>query len=157
MRGFTLIETIVYIGLLAVLMSAAIVATFQLIDSGAHNETAVAIQEEGTFLERKIGWALTGATSVSALSNTLTITRLASSSFPDTDNPLTISVNGTSLILQRSVYTPVALNSAAFAVTSFTATVDTSQMPAKVDVSFSVQTIGTPTQSAAFTYRSYLR
>ena len=74
-QGITLIEVLVYLGLFAVLMSGIITATYTLLQGSRSNENAVAIQEEGTFLMRKINWELTGAASVSTIgANTLIVT-----------------------------------------------------------------------------------
>lgn len=73
-RGFTLIEVIIYIALFSLLMGTAFVTTFQLIQSSGNLSTKNTTQEEGSFVLRKIDWALTGAKSVTATS-TLTVTK----------------------------------------------------------------------------------
>ncbi len=156
MRGFTLIETLVYIGLFSILMVGALIGAFELAQSGPHNETAVALQEEGTFILRKLNWAFTGATSTTYSNGTLTVWRLPGESFPDTDNPLAFSVASGTLFLARSVYAPVALTGAAFTVSAFTATT-TATYPVEADVSFVLSSLGANAQTAPFTYRTYLR
>lgn len=59
-RGFTLIETMIYIALLALLMGSAVVAAFFIIDSSAHDKGRVTATLEAEFLMRKIDWVLTG-------------------------------------------------------------------------------------------------
>ncbi len=61
-QGFTLIETIIYIAILAFLIGSGITAAFYIIDSSGKNKTDINIQAEGHFLLRKIDWVLTGAT-----------------------------------------------------------------------------------------------
>lgn len=63
-KGFTLLETIIYLGLFSVLMSGALVAVYTLLQSGTQNLNAISIQAEGTFINRKLSWALSGATTV---------------------------------------------------------------------------------------------
>ena len=63
-KGFSLIEVIIYIALMAFLMGAGITAAFFVIDSSQKNKEEVNVQAEGNFILRKIDWALTGATDV---------------------------------------------------------------------------------------------
>jgi len=59
-NGFTLIEVIIYIALFSLLMGAAFVTAFQVIDSSSRLSTKDTVQEEGNFFLRKMDWALTG-------------------------------------------------------------------------------------------------
>lgn len=141
-------EVIIYMGLFSILMSGAVVASYQLIDSGSRNQTFVTAQEEGTFLNRKINWALTGATAVTSGVGTLTITR------PDlgAQSPLVIVANGSTMTLSRGGSAPVVLNAAAFVIgsPSFVVTPATGGRPTLVSVSFLVG-------KTPFTFNSYLR
>lgn len=75
-KGFTLIETIVYIGLFSVIMTTGLLTVNQLLQSGAQTSGKATIQSEENFVLRKIAWALSGASSVSAPSpSALTVTR----------------------------------------------------------------------------------
>lgn len=58
--GFTIIETLIYIGLFAIIISGAIVSIYGIIEANARNQTKAMVQEEGSFLLGKIDWALTG-------------------------------------------------------------------------------------------------
>lgn len=145
-RGFTLLEVLIYIALFSVLIGGAIVAGYNLLESGNRNETAVAIQEEGNFLNRKINWALTGATSVTASSpTTLTVVR-------SDLGTLVFTASAGSLTLTRGSATPTTLNSAAFSIDNLAFAVTPAQggLPASVVVNFSIQ--GRP-----FTFGRYLR
>jgi prepilin-type N-terminal cleavage/methylation domain-containing protein len=149
-RGFTLMEVLIYIGLFSILMSGAVVAAYQLMGSGTHNQLSVLTQEEGTFLNRKINWALTGASAVnvSGGGSTLTITR------PDlgAQSPLVISGTGGTITLMRSGSAQVVLSSASLQVTdvSFVVTPAAFGRPTEVDVSFLVNTL-------PFVFKTYLR
>ena len=153
-KGFTLIETLIYIALFSILMSGAIVGSYNLLEGGRRNSIAIGIQEEGAFLIRKINWALTNASAVSASSGgtRLTITR------PDvgSQSPLVLVGNGTTLTLKRGASAPVELNSDRYAVTGpasgtlFSVRPAASGRPPSVTVSFEIQ--GRP-----FIFRTYLR
>jgi prepilin-type N-terminal cleavage/methylation domain-containing protein len=98
-KGFTLMETLIYIALFSILMSGAMIAAYNLLEGGGRNTSAINTQEEGTFINRKINWALTGARTVTASPDgtTLTITR------PDlgAQSPLVIVGDGTSMTIAR--------------------------------------------------------
>lgn len=57
-RGFTLIETLIYIALLAFIMGSGVVAAFYVIDSSEKEKGNIHAISEAAFLMRKIDWAL---------------------------------------------------------------------------------------------------
>ncbi len=148
--GFTLMETMVYIALFGILMSGAITSAWSLLEGGANNKNAMAVQEEGTFLSRKINWALTGATDVDVTGGgkILTVTR------PDlsADSPLVIGVSGSILTITRGSSVAVSLNGDFFKITDvqFTNTPETGGVPSSIEAKFSVN-------STPFIFKTYLR
>lgn len=108
MRGFTLIETIIYIAILALLLGSGIAAAFYIIDSSQKNKTDINVQAEGNFILGKIAWALSGASAVSASGNTLTITK---PSLPASENPLVFSLSGNKIRLRRGSGSAIDINS----------------------------------------------
>jgi prepilin-type N-terminal cleavage/methylation domain-containing protein len=58
MKGFTLIETIVYMALLGLIMTGALLSAFDLIASTQSSAGKTTAQEEGAFVGRKLEWAL---------------------------------------------------------------------------------------------------
>jgi prepilin-type N-terminal cleavage/methylation domain-containing protein len=69
MKGFTLIEVIVYIALLGALMTGALTSAVNLIQSTGSSNGKATVQEEGSFVVRKLEWALSGMTSVPTVTN----------------------------------------------------------------------------------------
>jgi type II secretory pathway pseudopilin PulG len=65
MRAFTLIETIIYIGLLGMLMTGAVLTAYELTQHADVLSAKNTAGEEGNFVLRKIVWALSGAQTVS--------------------------------------------------------------------------------------------
>lgn len=63
-RGFTLIETIVYIALLSILISGSILITYQITQGTENVNTKTTTDEEAHFLLRKIDWTLSGITAI---------------------------------------------------------------------------------------------
>lgn len=66
MRGFTLIETLVYIALLSFLVTGALATIYGIVESGAITSDTTVVHDEGTFVLRKVEWALASATSISS-------------------------------------------------------------------------------------------
>ena len=53
-KGFTLIETIIYIALLSIIIGGALVTAYGLMDGSQNVSTKTAVHEEGNFVLRKI-------------------------------------------------------------------------------------------------------
>ena len=64
-RGFTLVETLIYIALLTLVIGSGVVAAFYVIDSSEKEKTNINAIAEAAFLMRKIDWALNGVESTS--------------------------------------------------------------------------------------------
>lgn len=63
-RGFTLIETLVYLGLFSILIGGTLIGAFNLFESTGRQQTHTILQEEGNFVIGKIQWAVSGAEAV---------------------------------------------------------------------------------------------
>ena len=89
-RGFTLLETVIYIALLTLIMGGTLAATYQLLSgqgrASGHNTT----QEEGSFLLGKFAWAMGQITATSTPS-------IVSSNTHNLD----ITINGSTNIKMR--------------------------------------------------------
>ena len=118
-KGFTLIEAIVYMALFFIIIGGAMVTTYGIIESVNAGTNHVILQEEANFLLRKVDWAMTGATAVTAVASppSLSITK--------TGLPLLkFDVSGTNFRLTRGAGSPVILNSSSISLSnlSFTPT-----------------------------------
>ena len=147
-RGFTLVEVLVYIVLFSMLMTGAVVSAFELLQSGQRQDISFAAQQEGTFLNRKLAWALAPATAVSVSGKVLTITR------PDLGNqsPLVFDGSGTRMTLTRGSATaqPLTTDGLVLEDVSFVVTPAQNGFPQAVHAAF---TLG----GKEFTYATYLR
>ena len=76
-RGFTLIETLVYLALFALVISGMVVAAHLLFATSDRYQSRAMMQEEANFIMAKIGWALNDASSASVSGGALTITKYA--------------------------------------------------------------------------------
>jgi prepilin-type N-terminal cleavage/methylation domain-containing protein len=63
-KGFTLIETMMYLALFGLLIGGAVAASYNVIESSNRSSTKSMLIEEGNFLVAKINWALSGVQSV---------------------------------------------------------------------------------------------
>lgn len=149
-KGFTLIETIIYVAIFSVIISGAIVGAYNLIEGSRRNTNIAQVEEEGTFLIRKINWALTGATNVSVTNGgaTINITR------PDlgAQSPLVIKQTGTNMTITRGTDAEVELNNNRFHIsgTNFVYTAPVSGRPASISTTFKIE-------EKTFNFRNYLR
>ncbi len=79
MRGFTLIEVVIYTALLGVILGTALTTLYPLLEATHRQSETVSDSLEGAFLTQKIGWLMSMARTVEvplagATSSTLTIT-----------------------------------------------------------------------------------
>lgn len=87
LRGFTLIETIIYAGLISFILSIAVLGTIMFVETKDRVAARIEVEEEASFLLGKITWALENAASVTvpavgASSSTLAVNRLNFSQNP---------------------------------------------------------------------------
>src|SRR6185295_940153 len=74
-RGFTLIETLLYIALFALVMGGLAISIYGYFATVGRNQTKAMLQEEEQFLVGKINWATSGAKTESIAGTTLTVTK----------------------------------------------------------------------------------
>lgn len=148
-KGFTLLETIIYIALFSVLMAGVLETVYVLFLSNAQYSKAIAVQEEATFLNRKLSWALSGATALSAPNpETLIITR------PDLgmESPLVVSEHDGQMFIARGSDTPLPITGSQFHVmnTTFMLIPPTSGIPTQLQAKYEIE-------SEPFLFKSYVR
>ncbi len=107
-RGFTLIETLVYLALFALIIGGFVSAAYMMFETNDRNQTLAMMHEEEDFLLAKITWALRAAENISDPSDPAPATRTSGST-------LTLSLyDGTSATISRSgsdiIYNFVPLN-----------------------------------------------
>lgn len=94
--GFTLIETIVYIVLFAIIMTSGLLAVSQLLQGANQTNGKSTVQDEESFVLRKIDWALSGASNVSVPSQSaLSVARYDG-------NTVDFRLNGTAVEMRES-------------------------------------------------------
>lgn len=117
--GFTLIETLVYLGLFGIIMGSLAVAVYGIVEANGRGDARVVIQEEGGFLIGKMNWALSGASSIAV---GVTPPSLAVNKYGFGLNPLVFTIVGNAVRLQEGGGAVVSLNSNSVQVINFVVT-----------------------------------
>lgn len=71
--GFTIIETLIYLALYAIMITGIVAAAYLLFASGDRNQSKAELQEEKNFIVAKINFAMSGAKVAAAAGTSLTI------------------------------------------------------------------------------------
>lgn len=102
-KGFTLIETIIYIALLSLIMSGSLLAAHNIIESSRKLEDKIVASAEGEFILKKIDWALNGAQTIySPVSGaTGTLLSVDKPSLPGSENPLVFYASSSAVEMTR--------------------------------------------------------
>jgi type II secretory pathway pseudopilin PulG len=69
-KGFTLIETIIYIALFFIIIGGGMVGAYQIVQNTDRTEARTVLEQDSNFILRKIDWAITGAINVNVVSPT---------------------------------------------------------------------------------------
>lgn len=144
-----MVEVLIYIALFGMLMTGAVVSAFELLQSGQRQDLSFSAQQEGTFVARKLAWALAPATAVSVSGgNVLTITR----NDLGLQSPLVFSGTSTRMTLKRGSGAPLPLTTDGIELTqvAFSVTPPANGLPTAVRAEY---TLG----GKQFSYAMYLR
>lgn len=120
--GITLIETIIYIGLMSLVIYGSIFITYHMIEIGGKNEESVYILNEVVFINKKIEWILRDTTNVTITNNTLIVTKIE----PSEDNPIILKQENNSIVLKRASGIANSLNNDRYKISDLIIDQDTS-------------------------------
>lgn len=120
--GITLIETIIYIGLMSLVIYGSIFITYHMIEIGGKNEESVYILNEVVFINKKIEWILRDTTNVTITNNTLIVTKIE----PSEDNPIILKQENNSIVLKRASGIANPLNNDRYKISDLIIDQDTS-------------------------------
>lgn len=113
-RGFTLIESIIYVGLTAFLLIAVLGATYPILSGAERSSNKITADGETVFVVRKIGWAMGSVTGISlpnegSTGAVLTLSHPAGTlSFTNANGAILLSIDGGSaqvLTASRAAFT----------------------------------------------------
>lgn len=159
-KGFTLLETLLYLGLFSIIIGGGMVAAYQIIQGTQANYNHVVLQEEANFIFRKISWAMTGADQIipGAAETKLTIKKPD----PIAPDPITLDFDlvDNKLKLSKNGGDAVDLNSESISVDSLVFNIEEPPVGglASLEIDFSLSTAQAGRQASQdFSFIKYLR
>ncbi len=123
MKGFTLIEILIYSALVALMMSFAVMTTYSLMDNAARTQQKNALLENQEFVLAKLQWVLSGVTAINnpAADGTpgaiLSVDKVNS-----LQNPFVLDLQSGALRLSRAGGQPIALTNSSITVSNLSFT-----------------------------------
>ncbi len=100
-KGFTLIETLIYVAIASAILSFALATTYQLINASDRSDNQKEVVENQKLLEQKIYWALQSVSAINAPTAGATTTSLSVNKIGFADNPVIIYTDSEAAKLQR--------------------------------------------------------
>ncbi len=119
-RGFTLIETLIYAALTTVMLSFAIIITYQLIDNAGRGRNQRELVENQKVLEQKIYWVLQGVSAINSPGAGATTTSLSVNKLNYGSNPVVIDTAGGVARLQKGAGAAIPVTNTSSDITSLT-------------------------------------
>jgi len=159
--AFTLIETLIYAALISIIIGMVIVITFQVVSGNVKLGEKIFLEEESSFLLRKLEWAIGGASAInSPASGTSSNSSLSINKFevPPTENPIVFTVTNGDMTIKRGTADEVNLNSSLLSISNatFTHIAATGTAPAGIKIELSV--VGaSPEDTRLYEVTSYSR
>ncbi|MEK7177077.1 MAG: type II secretion system protein [Patescibacteria group bacterium] len=105
-NGFTLIETVIYLGLFAIIMTGVLTAVYSVSQTGSRNQARAMIQEEGTYLLGKIDWVLSGVKTINLPIGSGDVLQVNTFN----GNAIEVGLSGLNIYLSRLPNSPEILN-----------------------------------------------
>ena len=135
-RGFTLIETVIYLALFAIIVGGLIIAAYGLFENSGRNQTKSMLQDEQNFVLNKILFSLESANSVSAPASGASGSALTFTTYGG--STVTVALSGTNVIWNGGV---LPLNNSNVSVTQLTFThAGNSTNPESIKIDMTVST-----------------
>src|SRR5579864_3811602 len=105
--GFTLIELILYIGIVTIMMSALIPFAWNIIEGGVKSSTKQEIFTQAQYVANRITFEIRNASGI----NSVSPNQISLSTATPATNPTIISLTAGVINLQQGSASPIALNS----------------------------------------------
>jgi len=116
MKGFTLIEVLIYSALIAMIISGSLIAVYQIIEGSDSIQNKIIIEQEANFLLSKIRWALTGATAIISPTIGLASSTLSINKANYSENPIVFDLNSNNFRIKQGSGNPTILNNQNIAI-----------------------------------------
>ena len=122
MRGFTLIELILYIAIVTLVMSALIPFAWSVIEGGTKSTTDQEVYSNARFLSEKIKWEIRNAKGI----NSVSVNSISLQNFNASKDPTIIDLSAGKMRIKYGTAIAVELNSTDTTVSNLTFTNNTS-------------------------------
>lgn len=109
--GFTLVEVLIYIVMLAAVVFSTVLVFYQIVRSYNHNRSIVEVEEEANFVMRKIAWTLAGASTVNVPAPNTNSSTLSVDKFNYPGNPIVVGRESGNATIKKGTGEPAVLNS----------------------------------------------
>lgn len=100
-KGFTLVEIIIYAALVSLMAEFAIFSMNQIIGNNNLVRSKIEVEEEMNFTLQKINWALSGASAINQPAAGATSTILSVNKINFSQNPIVFDLNGNNVRLSK--------------------------------------------------------
>ncbi len=111
-KAFTLIETVVYIGLFSFMLSGLFQSAFSLMQSTTTESTNIEINEEVSFVEHKLDWMFSDISKVQSPTGPSASSVLKILKYDIALNPVVVSLQNGILMISRNGQVAVSLTTA---------------------------------------------
>lgn len=159
--GFTLLETLLYSVIFAVILSFTVVSFYQILGSHGQNQAKLIVQNEANFFMQKIIWAFSGAKTINQFSVSSSTLSFSIDKYNPSDNPIVFTFSGGGLNFSRGGGAPIRLSNNNVQITNIAGSYNPASgaTPASLSLSFSVQSSSTDPNRQPISLQSkfYLR
>lgn len=160
-RGFTLIETLIYSALVAVVIGLLVTVAFEVISGNANLTENIFLEEEAGFILSKINWILSGTSLVNnPASGSISTSTLSINTFtvPSNESPVVFSLQNGKILMQRNNGSQIELNSAFVTVdnATFTHIAASGTIPAGITAEFAIRSTAS-SKARQYSITRYLR
>ncbi len=111
-KGFSLIETLIYLGLVSSILVSVFLTVYGLLLSQVTVGNKTLTEEEANFILRKIEWALTGSPTITTPSLNASGTVLLVNKYNYIQNPIAFDQSSSFIRMRTNPNDPLPLNSA---------------------------------------------
>lgn len=118
-KGFTLVEVIIYAALVSLMAEFSIFSTNQIIKNNNLVRAKIEVEEEMNFILRKIDWAMSGANAINQPAGGATSTVLSVNKINFFQNPIVFDLNNGNVRLSKGGSGFSELNSRSVTVSKF--------------------------------------
>lgn len=100
-RGFTLMETLIYVALFSVITSFVLVVFYQVIGSANQNRDRIEVDAEANFMMQRMRWAMAGVQTINQPAVGATSTTLSISKYDFSQNPIVFDLGSRNLRIAK--------------------------------------------------------